>query len=113
MATFGGVTFKLLAQGSTYGSAATVNVESLPESAIIVIDIGGAGEERIAGTCLFTTFANLLTMIGYAQTGASGTLAYTEQSRPAILVACQRTQIVPASGGTHKHLARCEWILTG
>lgn len=109
MATFGGITFKLLVQGSAYGANATVNVESLPESAIVVIDIGGAGEERIAGTCQFTSFANVRTMIGYAQVGASGTLVYTEQSRPAILVSCQRNQVAPHD----KHIARCEWILTG
>lgn len=113
MATFGGVTFKFVIAGHQYGAQSVYNVESIPEGSTIVIDIGGAGEERISGTCVFTSFTNLLTMIGYAANATAGTLNYTEQSRPAILVSCQRNNVVPGAGGQKNHLARCEWILTG
>lgn len=108
MATFSGVTFTLTIQGHQYGANATINVESIPEGNLIVVDIGGDGEERLSGTCVFNSFANLRTMIGLAAHGTTGTLVYAEQTRPAILVSCQRNQVLPG-----KHIARCEWILTG
>lgn len=113
MASFGGVTFTFTIAGHQYGANAIVNVESIPEGSVIVIDIGGAGEERISGTCVFSTLANLLTMIGYAANGAAGTLAYGEQTRPAIMTTCQRSNLLPGSGVNRRHIARCEWIFTG
>lgn len=107
MASFGLITFKFLVQGHTYGTAATINVESLPEGSVIVIDIGGVGEERLSGTCQFTTFADFIAMINLAKIGAEDVLTYSEQTRTAVLASISRNQVTPNGGS----LARCEWIL--
>lgn len=106
MASFGGVSFVLTIQGHAYGSNATINIESIPEGSLIVVDIGGDGEERFSGTCVFDSFADLKSMIDLAKAGTEDTLVYAEQSRMAVLVSCQRQQVLPG-----KHVARCEWIL--
>jgi accessory colonization factor AcfC len=107
VATFSGISFSLLIAGHTYGAQAIVNVESLPEGSLIVVDIGGAGEERVSGTCLFSSFASLKAMINLARAGRQDILVYTEDTRNAILISCQRQQVLPRD----KHIARCEWIL--
>lgn len=106
MATFGGLTFVLIATKPGFSQQGTVSVRHIPGGNTSYVDVAGRELPSMSGRVHLTTLADFTTLRGLV--GTSGTLVYSEGSFAAVLIGVSRDRVMPSG----RQIVDVEFVLT-